>query len=66
MTVEQLEMEMRGEVPGSRPHKPPSPSRDHGRTPSAQLPIGTPPPPHHIQQHIQVNTFTFSFVMCMR
>ena len=54
MTVEELEMEMRGEVPGSRAHKPPSPPREHGRIPGTQLPIGTPPTVHHIQQHIQV------------
>ena len=54
MTVEQLEMEMRGEVPGSIPQKPPSPSDEHSRSSGVQLPIGTPPTAQNFQQHAQV------------
>ena len=58
MTVEQLEMEMRGEVPGSTTHRPPSPSEEQNRSSGVPLPIGTPPTAHHVQQHAQVQYFS--------
>lgn len=51
MTVEQLEMEMRGELPGKTVP-----------TSGAQLPIGTQPPAHSMQQQVQVGYHCWSHI----